>query len=100
MAEYIDKDKLIEEIDEWLDSVGSIVLGKGLSSYGELLGCIEDAQVTDVQEVKCGRWTKVNKRPKSYIIRCSACGKSAYWIGKSINYKFCPNCGAKMVGGE
>lgn len=32
-----------EQIDEWLDSVGDVVLGHGLSYYGELLGCIEDA---------------------------------------------------------
>lgn len=51
---------------------------------------------TFVQEVKHGKWTKVNKRLKSYIIQCSACEKSAYFIGKSIHYKFCPNCGAKM----
>ena len=30
-------------IDEWLDSVGTVLVGKGLSSYGELIGCIEDA---------------------------------------------------------
>lgn len=32
-----------EQIDEWLDSVGDVVVGHGLSYYGELLGCIEDA---------------------------------------------------------
>ena len=32
-----------EQIDEWLDSVGDVVVGRGLSYYGELLGCIEDA---------------------------------------------------------
>lgn len=62
-----------------------------------------ESEVSDnknVQEVKHGKWTKANERQKSYIIRCSACGKSAYFIGKSIHYKFCPNCGANMVGGE
>ena len=34
---------VIEQIDEWLDSVGDVVVGRGLSYYGELLGCIEDA---------------------------------------------------------
>ena len=32
-----------EQIDEWLDCVGTAYVGKGLSYYGELLGCIEDA---------------------------------------------------------
>ena len=32
-----------EQIDKWLDSVGDVVVGHGLSYYGELLGCIKDA---------------------------------------------------------
>ena len=32
-----------EQIDEWLDSVGDVVVGHGLSYFGELLGCIKDA---------------------------------------------------------
>ena len=51
MAEYIDREKVIEEIYSWLDSVGSIVIGKGLSSYGELIGCMQDVPTADVVEV-------------------------------------------------
>ena len=29
-------------IDEWLDSVGIVLVGKALSGYEELIGCIED----------------------------------------------------------
>ena len=39
----IDEDDVREQIDEWLDSVGYPTIGKGLSYYGELLGCVEDA---------------------------------------------------------
>ena len=49
--EYIKREKAIEEIDSWLDSVGSIIVGKGLSSYGELIGCIQDVPAADVEEV-------------------------------------------------
>lgn len=38
----IDAYRAIDIIDEWLDSVGTVLVGKGLSSYGELIGCIED----------------------------------------------------------
>ena len=51
MAEYIDREKVIEEIYSWLDSVGSIIIGKGLSSYGELIGCMQDVPTADVVEV-------------------------------------------------
>ena len=43
MARLIDAYQAIDIIDEWLGSVGTVMVGKGLSSYGELIGCIEDA---------------------------------------------------------
>ena len=49
--EYISREAAIEEIDKWLDSVGTALVGKGLSYYGELIGCIEDARTADVAEV-------------------------------------------------
>lgn len=42
MARPIDAYQAIDIIDEWLDSVGTVMVGHGLSSYGELIGCIED----------------------------------------------------------
>lgn len=42
MARPIDAYQAIDIIDEWLDSVGTVMVGKGLSCYGELIGCIED----------------------------------------------------------
>ena len=38
----IDADRAIEMIDEWLDSVGIVLVAKPLSGYEELIGCIED----------------------------------------------------------
>ena len=49
--EYISREEAIEEIDKWLDTVGTALVGKGLSYYGELIGCIEDAPAADVAEV-------------------------------------------------
>ena len=49
--EYISREAAIEEIDKWLDTVGTALVGKGLSYYGELIGCIEDACAADVAEV-------------------------------------------------
>lgn len=34
---------VIDQIDDWLDSVGTVFLGHGMSYYGELIGCVEDA---------------------------------------------------------
>lgn len=49
--EYIRRSDAIEEIDKWLDAVGTALVGKGLSYYGELIGCIEDAPAADVAPV-------------------------------------------------
>lgn len=49
--EYISREAAIEEIDKWLDAVGTALVGKGMSYYGELIGCIEDARTADVAEV-------------------------------------------------
>lgn len=74
--------------------------------YGatDLMGAFDDALADALTvyavEVVHGRWKKANNRPKSYIRVCSVCGKEAYFCGKGCSYKYCPNCGAKMDGGE
>ena len=62
--------------------------------------CIVDAPTIDAVEVVHGRWERANNRPKSYIRKCSICGKEAYFCGTGCGYKYCPNCGAKMDGKE
>ena len=47
MNELVRRADVRDEIDRWLDSVGTILIGKGLSSYGELIGCLEDAPAAD-----------------------------------------------------
>ena len=50
----IDGDVAVENIEEWLNSVGTALIGKGLSYTGELMGCIEDAPTVDaVPVVRC-----------------------------------------------
>lgn len=93
MAEYIEREKAIEEIDSWLDSVGSIIVGKGLSSYGELIGCIQDVPAADVTEVKHGKWKKRGNEKT-----CSCCKFIYYSNNDTWNY--CPKCGAIMDGAK
>ena len=51
MSDFISREAAIEEIDKWLDTVGTVLVGKGLSAYGELIGCIEDTPAADVAPV-------------------------------------------------
>lgn len=71
----------------------------------EVLNAIPAA---DVQPVRHGRWIEENRRPKSGMFYCSECHRTAYdpqptrlsgWT-KRCRYAYCPNCGARMDGGE
>ena len=48
-----------------------------------------------------GHWRKANDRPRSWVYICSECGLPAYFPNPkhfhSCGYKFCPNCGVKMI---
>ena len=69
-----------------------------LTNYATLI--LQEAPTIDVAPVKHGRWEK-----SSGLYSCSKCGMTCpydvqadvieYW---ACNY--CPNCGAKMYGGE
>ena len=52
MNELVRRADVQDEIDRWLDSVGTIMVGKGLSSYGELIGCLEDAPAVNAAPVR------------------------------------------------
>ena len=107
MAEYIDREKVIEEIYSWLDSVGSIIIGKGLSSYGELIGCMQDVPVADVEKVKHGEWI-YHECVSSYdgTISGHSCSVCKAFVNEetfdndTFYKKYCGNCGARMDGDE
>ena len=100
--EYISREAAIEEIDKWLDTVGTALVGKGLSYYGELIGCIEDARAADVAEVVHGQWYMLDDCANAGLY-CSACGRRVHheeFAYKKLKSKYCPHCGARMDGGK
>ena len=57
-------------------------------------GCIKFCQsipAADVAEVRHGHWETIDKGHFFYDWKCSNCGGSG-----RADYRFCPNCGAKM----
>lgn len=64
----------------------------------EIMDAIED------ELVRHGHWIPqyTSKRGLSDFFACSECNKTSftYHKVKMCSYKFCPNCGAKMDGGE
>ena len=94
--EYIEREKAIDEIDKWLDSVGYVTVGKGLTSYGELIGCLEDTPAADVVEVRHSYWQCSNVRMSSRDITCRYCHRTETISNGNEDFEYCPHCGAKM----
>lgn len=89
MARYIDAHFAQLIADTELDSSGKEAV------YWVLV----HTPTADVQEVKHGRWISNDLGGYEWAYYCSECG----WIdGYPFNdrHKYCPNCGAKMKGGE
>ena len=65
----------------------------------DMVGDIEDTPAADVAEVVHGRWIDNGSNGYKWAFICSKCG---YIDGYPFDdrYNFCPNCGAKMDGGE
>lgn len=80
MADYIRREDAIEEIDKWLDAVGTVFVGKNRGYYGEVIGCIKDAPAADVAPV----------------VRCEKCLYRSQYANKDGFYK----CGVLGCEGE
>lgn len=66
------------------------------------VGDIEDAPVVDAAPVVHGRWGEYESFPLTPSLNgcpCSVC-KTHFSPSSIIIMKYCPNCGAKMDGGD
>ena len=104
----IDAYRAIDMIDEWLDSVGTVLVGQGLSSYGELIGCIEDTPTLtppnepltlefDVVDTKTGQypdWEHIARTEDwaDGLVYCDIDGIAIREDGSLILLDECGNC--------
>ena len=98
MAEYIEREALLEDIQAAVENegMGSMVAG-ALKRY------VKRVPAADVAPVRHGRWIEPSRLyygAKPY--ECSLCCSDTFWKKHSITEKYphCPNCGAKMDGGD
>lgn len=111
MAKYINREELVE----WLKRIPLKDLSDGLGlcrvimeeDFKRAIRTIPAGTIIDVDPVVHGRWNIMDgykmRRPCSvggYKMRraCSVCGWDVSEYGKF--YRYCPNCGAKMDGGD
>ena len=106
MAEYIKRTAVFEQFDNAdadvceTDDFGGVDYGFGMKNIKELINAIPAA---DVAPVVHGKWIVrfdgPYKRRRCY---CSHCGKhnGVGGIAKNQEKPYCPNCGAKMDGGD
>ena len=84
MAEYIDREKLLRDINHYH------------LSDGKFQHWVEVQQAADVAPVVHGRWVEKEKYTFGIMYDCSLCENRILDNGHPWNY--CPNCGAKMDG--
>lgn len=93
MAEYIDRETLMRDIDETVIFSGRDGrISAEMSGANKVIDRIKICAVADVAPVVHGKW--IGKPIAGYCnIRCSECEEIYYNNGK---WNYCPNCGAKM----
>lgn len=99
MAEYIERKKLKEAFDNADPDVCERYSdGDGDWGFGRenVRDVIRGVPTADVAPVVHGRWNSMDGY-KTRVV-CSECGWDSPEYGKF--YSYCPNCGAKMDGGE
>ena len=90
------KKRLIDAHDLWSDIMMLPHNGDMISSE-EVEQAIKDAPTVDAVEVVHGRWIKSES-----MVLSAKCSNCRGWITKHSvcepDFRFCPNCGAKMDG--
>lgn len=103
MTDYIKRTDAVKIAEKYGLANGS-VLGRHTGLADCIAIDISELPAADVAEVMHGEWLRSDDDWNSLTtIQCSICGEE--WCFETdddvslLNYKYCPNCGAKMDGG-
>lgn len=102
MAEYIEREALLAEIDERISNLAfcspyqeeTHIVVEGMERARD---SVEDAPAADVAPVVHGEWV-VCGDGDNVPWMCSRCGKTTAHKYKTMYGKYCPNCGSRMNG--
>lgn len=96
MSDCISRELLLSGLNDIRQTYKEAKNFDAVSAIDNAIGEVKDTPVSDVQEVKHGKW--LYQEPddayswKPYL--CSVCGEKG---GKNYT-EYCPHCGAKMDG--
>ena len=93
MAKYIDLEAALREIERR----ERLMVGDKTISVDALKRFILNRPAADVAPVVNARWVPTKAPFMNECKDCSVCGYRTVW---GHRYNYCPNCGAKMDGGD
>jgi hypothetical protein len=103
-GDYISREAAVKIAEKYGLADGS-VLGRHTGLADCIASEISALPAADVAEVVHGEWLRADDDWNSLTtIQCSLCSEE--WCFETdddvslLNYKYCPNCGARMDGGE
>ena len=91
MAEYVEREALLKKFTD-AESQDNKAVGIGEFLFAVIRGIIENQPTADVVEVRHGEWVTTDT-PLGRCCECSVCGSCP-----TMEYRYCPYCGAKMDG--
>ena len=94
MAEYIERDALRKVLENWRDAHADVDNEEGCGLLEDVIWEVDAQTAADVAPVVHARWIDDG----SGIIICPECKRGYNLHAKYTHY--CPNCGAKMDGGD
>ena len=97
MDEYIKRDGVLRKfnIDDMMNVNGTLI------SLQDACETISNFPASDVAPVLHGMWEYDEPTINTYgMVKCTVCNWWSIDPYVSIVYHYCPNCGAKMDGGE
>lgn len=99
MAEYIERKAALAEMEELFHKTDPN--GEEQVGFLKFHRIVRTLPAADVAPVAHGEWVlERDPNGKPYCFHCSVCDGDFHHIGITVKYDYCPNCGAKIDGGN